>query len=67
MALRTASAARVRGVHLAAGASLIALAFGTQAFAQTKSGPTEVSELVITAARTTLPASALPMRASGLS
>ena len=61
MALRTASAARVRGVHLAAGASLIALAFGTQAFAQTKSGPTEVSELVITAARTTLPASALPM------
>ena len=58
MALRTASAARVRDVHLAAGASLIALAFGTQAFAQTKSGPTEVSELVITAARTTLPASA---------
>lgn len=61
MALGMASAARVRGVRLAAGASLIALACGTQAFAQAKGGPTEVSELVITAARTTLPASALPM------
>ncbi|KRB48669.1 MAG: TonB-dependent receptor [Pseudomonadota bacterium] len=61
MALGTARAARMRGVRLVAGASLIALACGGQAFAQAKSDPTDVSELVITAARTTLPASALPM------
>ena len=51
-----------RGSLLAAGVSLLALSVAGAAQAQdVQSGPTDVSELVITAARTTLPASALPM------
>ena len=51
-----------RGDLLAAGVSLLALSVAGAAQAQdVQSGPTDVSELVITAARTTLPASALPM------
>ncbi len=53
-------ARRARGSLLAAGASVLALIAGGQARAD-EAAPTEVSELVITAARTTLPASALPM------
>lgn len=51
-----------RGSLLAASASVLALSSAGAAQAQvSKAGATEVSELVITAARTTLPASALPM------
>ena len=53
--------ARIARAGWAAGASLLALAIAGAAQAQDAKGATEVSELVITAARTTLPASALPM------
>ena len=53
--------ARIARAGLAAGASLLALTIAGAAQAQDAKGATEVSELVITAARTTLPASALPM------
>jgi len=46
---------------LTAGASILALAMATSAAAQSAKGPNEISEVVVTAARTTLPASALPM------
>ncbi len=53
--------ARIARAGWAAGASLLALTIAGAAQAQDAKGATEVSELVITAARTTLPASALPM------
>ncbi|WP_374657076.1 TonB-dependent receptor [Phenylobacterium sp.] len=56
--------ARACRVWLAAGASLATMAAASASTAQTAAlagGPTEVSELVITAARTALPASALPL------
>lgn len=58
--MRTISASSARASALA-GLSLLALAVATCAQAAEPAGPTDLDQLVVTAARTILPASALPL------
>ena len=59
--MRTISISRARRASILAGLSLTALAIATAAHAEDKAEPTDVDQLVVTAARTILPASALPL------
>lgn len=59
--MRTISTSRARRASILAGLSLMALAIATAAHAEDKAEPTDVDQLVVTAARTILPASALPL------
>jgi len=59
--MRTISISRARRASILTGLSLTALAIATAAHAEDKAEPTDVDQLVVTAARTILPASALPL------
>jgi iron complex outermembrane receptor protein len=59
--MRTISTSRARRASILARLSLTALAIATAAHAEDKAEPTDVDQLVVTAARTILPASALPL------